>query len=328
MTSHTIHIAILPNSSHLTQADTSSIRLKTHTLGPTTHVLSQSSIVAALWHPLGVKGNSIVTVTRDAVVRVWELSTENRWSFDSPTLAVDLKKLQYGRSADDDFSAAKLGTNRGFSLDALDMEVAAACFGGTGSPMESGWSSMTLWVAMVEGDVYALCPLLPSKWQPPLSLVPSLTTTIAAKKGYLEGETPSADEQWQCDEQYEWLSEIDRQDPILVFEGLSTIHENPVYDRPLKPGPIPRLQGPFDVLPEGIQEDLEISDIYVIASRLDLAELDDHDNDEEIDDVTYEGLSSTIVSLLTRSGRLYICLDLDGVEAQWLPTKKVSFNAT
>jgi nucleoporin NUP82 len=71
VTSHTIHIAILPDSTHLTRAFAGPIRLKTHTLGPTTHVLSQSSITNALWHPLGVNGTSIVTVTKDAVVRVW-----------------------------------------------------------------------------------------------------------------------------------------------------------------------------------------------------------------------------------------------------------------
>lgn len=322
VTSHTIHIAILPDSSHLRQPDTGPIRPKTHTLGPTTHVLSQSPIVDALWHPLGVKGDCIVTVTKEAVVRVWEMNRENRWSFDTPALAIDLKKLYHGTSAEDDFSAAKIGINKGFSLDALDMEVAAACFGGTGSVAESGWSSMTLWVAMVEGDVYALCPLLPSKWQPPSTLVPSLTTAVAAEKSYLEREAASAEEQRQCDEQYQWLAEIDRQDPVLPKNGYETPQE-PIYDRSSQPGPIPKLQGPFRILPGDIEDDLELSDIHVIASRLDMQEFMDLEEEDEEEDIT--GLSSSVVCLLTRAGRVHICLDLDGVEAQWLPSKKVKF---
>lgn len=326
VTSHTIHVAILPDASHLEQPDTGPIRLKTHTLGPTIHVLSQSPIITALWHPLGVNGDYVVTVTQEAVVRVWELNRENRWSFNSPTLAIDLKKLHYGTSAEDDFSAAKIGTNRGFSVDALDMEVAAACFGGTGSVAESGWCSMTLWIAMEEGDIYALCPLLPSKWQPPSSLVPSLTISIAAQKSCLEQENASVDEQRQCEEQYQWLAEIDRQDPILVMGEHETLPEAPIYDRPSQPGPIPKLQGPFRILPGDRDEDNStLSDIHVIASRLDLQELmePEEEDDEEIDDEDSNGLSSTVVCLLTQKGRVYICLDLDGVEAQWLPSKKV-----
>lgn len=324
ITSHTIHIAVLPDPSHLHQPDTGPIRLKTHTLGPTTHVLSQSPLIGALWHPLGVNGDCIVTVTQDAVVRLWELNRENRWSFDSPALAIDLKKLHHGTSAEDDFSAAKFGTNRGFSLDALDMEVAAACFGGTGSAAESGWCSMTLWVAMAEGDVYALCPLLPSKWKSPSSLVPSLTTAVAAQKNYLDQEAASAEDQRQCDEQYQWLAEIDRQDPVYFMGDCETSPEEPIYDRPSQPGPIPKLQGPFRILPGDIEDDLELSGIHVVASRLDTQEMMDPDDEDEIvGDEDPHGLSSSVVCLLTRTGRVYICLDLDGVEAQWLPSRKV-----
>ena len=325
LTSHTVHIAILPDSSHLVQPDAGPIRLKTHTLGPTTHVLSQSPIVSALWHPLGVGGNCLVTVTTEAVVRLWELDRANRWSFDSPALAVDLRKLKYGTSAEDDFSAARIGDNRGFSVDAFDMEVSAACFGGTGSESESGWSSMTLWVAMSAGDVYALCPFLPSKWEPPLSLVPSLTTTVAAMCAYAQEEILPLEEQRQYDEQFQWLSAIDKQEPSSAKREFITEPEYLIYDRPTEPGPIPRLQGPFCILPDDIEEDLELSDIYVIAAKINLDDFmaaEEGDSDMEAE---REGLSATVVNLLTRQGTVYICLDLEGVEAKWLPSKMVGY---
>ena len=325
LTSHTVHIAILPDSSHLEQPDAGPIRLKTHTLGPTTHVLSQSPIVCALWHPLGVGGNCLATVTMEAVVRLWELDRANRWSFDSPALALDLRKLKYGTSAEDDFSAARIGDNRGFSVDAFDMEVSAACFGGTGSESESGWSSMTFWVAMTAGDVYALCPFLPSKWEPPLSLVPSLTTTVAAMCAYAQEEILSLDEQRQYDEQFHWLSAIDKQEPFSATREFITEPEYLIYDRPTEPGPIPRLQGPFRILPDDMEEDLELSDIYVIASKMDLDDLTAAEEEDSDMEAKQEGLSAAIINLLTRNGTVYVCLDLEGVEAQWLPSKKVGY---
>ena len=325
VTSHTVHIAILPDSSHLAQPDTGPIRLKTHTLGPTTHVLSQSPVASALWHPLGVAGNCLVTVTAEAVVRIWELNRENRWSFDSPTLAIDLKKLANGKSAEDDFSAAGIGRNRGFSLDGLDMEVASACFGGTGSDTESGWPSMTLWIAMKEGDVYALCPLLPSKWQCPDTVVSVLTTATVAKAGFMQDEMCTLEEQRQCDEQYQWMTEVDKQEPISITEESEFSKETKVYERPTYPGPIPKLQGPFRILPDEIEEDLELSDIYVIASKVDSEELLRGEEQElDYDAADEAGLSTSVVCLLTRTGRVLVCLDLDGVEARWLPSKKVS----
>ncbi|MCJ1473037.1 hypothetical protein MMC13_001686 [Lambiella insularis] len=323
LTRYTVHIAILPDSSHLDQPDTGDIRLKTHTLGPTTHVLSQSPVTTALWHPLGVGRDCLVTVTQDAVVRLWELNRQNRSSFDNPALAVDLKKLQHGTNAEDDFSATRLGTNRGFSLDALDMEVVSACFGGIGSEVESGWCPMTLWVAMAEGDVYALCPLLPSKWQPPSTLIPSLTTSVAAHKSGLEQELLPPGERFQCEEQYRWLTDIDLQDPVFIAGEYEISPEIPIYERPARPGPVPKLQGPFRIVPEEAEDGLELSDILVIASRLDMDDImEEEEGDEGFEELPTPSLSSSIVCLLSRSGRVYVCLDLEGVEAQWLPSRK------
>jgi nucleoporin NUP82 len=327
LTTHTVHIALLPDSSHLTAHDTTPLRLKIYTLGPVTHVTTQSAVVSALWHPLGVNGSCIVTITEDAVVRVWELSTADRWSFDRPTLAIDLKKLADGTSLDQDFGASVSGINKGFSPDSFEMEVAAACFGGRGS---GGWSPMTLWIAMREGDVYALCPLLPEKWAPPPALIPSLSVSIVAKVASMEDD-PEISEQLKLlsQQQLAWMSDLDNQDPV--------IHEAPmgepsaeIYTRPVKPGRVPKLQGPFefDLSPEESEDELDslLSDIYVIGGKIDAEELMYGEEDDlEMDDVDQEGLSMNLVCLLSSSGRVSICLDLYGIEAQWLPNTKSKF---
>jgi nucleoporin NUP82 len=317
-----VHIALLPDPSHLTAQDTSPLRLKTYTLGPITHVTSQSAVVSALWHPLGVNGSCLVTVTEDAVVRVWELSTTDRWSFDRPTLAVDLKKLADGTALDQDFGASASGMNKGFSPDSFEMEVASACFASRGS---GGWSPMTLWVAMREGDVYALCPLLPERWAPPPTLIPSLSVSIVAKVAALEDD-PEISEQSKLlsQQQLAWMSDLDNQDPVITEAPIGQPPAE-VYTRPVKPGKIPKLQGPFDfeLAPEESEDELDtmLTDIFVIGPKLNAEELMDGE-DEDLEDTYQEGLSAGVVCLLSSSGRVTICLDLDGVEAQWLPSGK------
>jgi nucleoporin NUP82 len=325
LTTHTVHIAILPNPSHLRAPDTGPIKLKAHTLGPTTHVLSQPAVISALWHPLGVSGSCVVTVTADAVVRVWELNPENRWSFDSPNLAVDLKKLVDATSSTDDFSASLMGRNKGFSPDSFEMDVASACFGGEGVEQENGWASMTLWVAMREGDLYALCPLLPSKFQPSMSLVPSLSISSVTNMVACQDD-PSVSEETRrsCSLQMDWMKDIDDQEPISTNTLNEYGEDMPVYNRPSKPGPIPKLQGPFqldsDSGDDGEDEDL-VTDIYAIAARSDPNEIF-QDDEQEFED-SPQGLSLGLICLLTERGRVRICIDTEGVKGKWLPIKNV-----
>ncbi|PHH89904.1 hypothetical protein CDD83_5018 [Cordyceps sp. RAO-2017] len=326
LTTHTVHICVLPDSSHLTSDDTGPMRPTIFTLGPTTHVTSRSPIVAALWHPLGVNGSCIVTVTADAIVRLWELSTTDRWSFDSPTTSVDLKKLADGTTLDQDFAAASAATNKAFSPDSFEMEVAAASFATRGS---GGWNPMTLWVAMREGDVYALCPLLPLRWAPPPTLIPSLSVSIVTSVASIEDD-PGVDdnEKLLAQQQLQWMGELDSQEP-QVIEGLPGEPVLEVYTRPSRPGAIPRLQGPFrlDSDPDsGDDLDTMITDILVIGKRTETDDLMMGEDEEELDldEGDQEGSSLAVVCLLSTSGQVRVYLDLDGVQAQWLPPRNKS----
>lgn len=320
VTPHTIHIAVLPDSAHLSGPDFSPIKLKTYQLGPTTHVIPESPVIAAVWHPLGVYDSSngcIVTVTADAAVRLWEIDRKNHWSFDKPTLAIDLKKLADGMSCDEDFTPSGFGQSKGFSADYYYMEVASACFGGHGYDEEDAWASMTLWVAMRAGDVYALCPLLPTKWQVPSLMVPSLTTSIVQKLAAVGAEFDEDDDERRAvQQQYEWLQEIDMQEPLPVPEDSEYLE---VRARPSNPSSIPRLQGPFQFPIDEESDELDVTDISVIAAKADLEDLISGDDTLRPEDYAQSGMSATIICLATSSGVVHICLDMEGVEAQWLP---------
>lgn len=311
-------MVVLPDPSHLGQGISEPIRVKAFTVGPIVHVLSQSRLVLALWHPYGVNGNCLITITAEAVIRVWELNRDNRWSFDSPELAIDLKKLAVAASQEEDTAPQRSSRNRGFSTDSVGMEVVSACFGGSGSSSESAWAGMTLWIAMQDGDVYALCPILPSTWQPSSTVIPSLSTSIVSNVFVREDESAPRD-------QFQWISTIDSEEPVLLSGANEFSPQIEVYSRPYDPGSVPRLQGPFQILPEDSEEDIDISDIYVIAANIDEEELmDGEDTHSVLESGSEEGLSASVVCLITRSGSLYISLDLDGIEGEWLPRRKVS----
>ncbi|KAJ5921039.1 hypothetical protein N7466_009365 [Penicillium verhagenii] len=327
VTEHTVHISVLPDSSHLSSTDTNPIRLKTYQLGPTTHVIPEAPVVSALWHPLGLHTNlsgCIVTVTADAAVRVWELDRNNHWSFDQPTLAVDLRKLVDGTSSDQDFAPSGFGKNKGFSADIIDMEVASACFAGSGNEREDAWAPMTLWVAMRPGDLYALCPLLPSKWQAPSTTIPSLSSAIVPKLAALEESPEDLEDQLiACRQQYDWLREIDEQEPLEPPSESGNIQGADVFTRPAAPSAIPRLQGPFGFDLGDDLDDLDICDILVIAARLNVEDLMMGEDEElAVEATEKDKLSATVICLSSGNGRVNICLELDGVEGQWLPKSK------
>lgn len=184
---------------------------------------------------------------------------------------------------------------------------------------------MTLWIAMREGDVYALCPLLPNQWAPPPTLIPSLTISIVGNLGAVEDD-PHVSEPAKllAQQQLDWMSDLDKQEPKVV-EGPSGEPPTGIYSRPSKPGIVPRLQGPFDLQLSPVSEDdldLELTDIFVIGERLNTEELMmGEEEDIEMEEIEREGLSLSVVCLLSSSGQLRICLDVNGVQAQWLPPR-------
>ncbi|KAF2857502.1 hypothetical protein K470DRAFT_260758 [Piedraia hortae CBS 480.64] len=226
LTDHTCHVAILPPSSRLHCGEYGEVKLRVFQLGPTVHVLEQGALVSALWHPMAPTGEGLVTVTRDAGVRVWELDARNRASFDEPTLAVDLRKLGNGAL---DCGTSRFGVSKGYSPDSVAMEVAGAAFGGT-----EGWEGMTLWVAMSEGDVYALCPVLPSRWVGELE---------GLRGDVLDGDVAL------------WIEEVESQDAI------GGVYRRPEFG-------MARLQGPFYL---GREVDGEVTDISVIPPSNELS---------------------------------------------------------
>ncbi|KAF2114207.1 hypothetical protein BDV96DRAFT_613440 [Lophiotrema nucula] len=318
-TSHTVHIVILPDSSLLDAGDDSPIKPKTFQVGPTAHVLEESPVASLLWHPLGYHGHCLVTITVAGVLRLWELHRSDRSSFSEPTLSIDLTKLANATSDKVDLSASRLGASKGFSPDSVELEVAAACFGDfPESQGVHGWAPMTLWVAMVEGDLYALCPLLPSKWQLPNnddqeSVLQTLATSIQCNLADLEDDSKATPEERDtASKQLSWWSDIQYQEPFREHTTLGDPVD--VFIRPDNVSAYPLLQGPFSLSPE--LDEFELTDIIVYS----LKTFSDGTEDEPA-----EGLPAAAICLLTDTARVHVCLDLEGVVGRWLPSETDGF---
>lgn len=316
-TSHTIHIIVLPDPSLLSTGDFTPIKPKAFQVGPTTHVREESPIASVLWHPLGYHGRCLVTITRAGAVRLWEINRADRSSFCEATLSIDLQKLANAKHDQEDLGASRLGVNKGFSPDYADLEVASACFGD--SPDQEGvhgWAPMTLWIATVSGDVYALCPLLPEKWQlvESLGATTFIQTLISSINVYhadvTENDNAPIEDAVLADKQIKWLSDIIY--PETLTEHLSSEDTITVFNRPDSVPAVPLLQGPFSVLPQ--VEDFELSDMIVYSLKT-----FSEGGDEEI----AEGLPGAVVCLLTDTCEVHVCLDLEGIVGQWLPSSEV-----
>ena len=322
-TSHTVHVIHLPDSSLLGAGeDDGPLKPKAFQLGPTVHVLEESPVATTLWHPLGYHGRCLVTITKAGVVRLWEINRADRSTFSEPSLSIDLPKLANATSDQDDLSASKFGASKGFSPDSVELEVASACFGDfPDQEGVHGWAPMTLWIATVLGDVYALCPLLPSKWQLVESpgshtFLQTLTSSININYAELsEDETSPKDELKTSEKQVSWLSDILYEEPLAEERAQGDTVQ--VFARPHSAPAVPLLQGPFTISPE--VDDFELSDMIVFS----LKTLSESEEEEAA-----EGLPTAVVCLLTETSKVHVCLDLEGIVGRWLPSPEDEIDTT
>ena len=304
--------------------------MKSFQLGPVAHVVENPPIASVLWHPLGHLGRCIVTITEDAVLRLWEFDKKDRQSFSEPTLSTDLKKLANATSTADDFRASRQGSQKGFSPDSVEMAVASASFGGSGKPNEDPWKAMTLYVATKTGDVYVLSPLLPETFQAPDELLKSLSDYSKVVAAELDGaETPVVT----------WIENIDRQRNREVSVGLEsspfkssitsgqfTFQKDIVVNRPSSPHPVPKLQGPFVIVPDAeANVEYEIADIIVLPMNQENSST--QGLTAEVDGLV-DVLSGSVICLSTTIGQVLVTLDFEGIEPQWLPAKEVRHTNT
>ena len=128
------------------------------------------------------------------------------------------------------------------------------------------------------------------------------------------------DERRAADQQYEWVQEIDNEEP-QIHQSTDSLGGFEVRLRPQNPSVIPRLQGPFTIVPEDNDTEMEISDVYVFPARLDEEDLFDGEDDDEARVPNGMPVPFTTICVATPDNQVSIAIDLEGVTGQWLPKK-------
>ncbi|KAL7272503.1 hypothetical protein RUND412_004690 [Rhizina undulata] len=252
--------------------------------------LNDEKIVRALWHPLGVEGASLVVLTSDAFVRTYDFTIDQENSFKIADQIFDLIALD-GRERH----------TRGFTADVESMKPASCCFGAG----VLGWRPFSLYILMRGGDIYALSPIVPSRWMATPEYLQSLSLDVTAE---LEGldENATLAHKLVLRQQAKWINDIMNQEANMTAafsaSTLSPIRNAPTcLKRPEVVGPSPALQGPFLFQPAPLElsnEEYYACDIFHVESD-----------------------PLAVIGILYSNGKIDICLEFDPLPAKWISKK-------
>lgn len=216
---------------------------RVHNIGKAIYNQS-NSVRKVAFHPHSKHDNTLLILSTDSHLRVFELSL-------SPHVAEQDIPL---------FSSPR----RGYTVD-FDIPVPVSFTFGQGSE----WTSWTIFILTRDGDVYILCPILPTKCILPRSEITRLKTLISLDSESARAkEHCSLAERETCLNQTRWISDILGQISMGEFMGVTAspaftgldIGDMVSFKRPNKVRPTPQLQGPVlfqpapvpvdDILPE------------------------------------------------------------------------------
>jgi len=221
-----------------------------------------------------------------ARARIYDFLIGNELTFEVPDQSLDLYALG-GRKR-------HVG---GFAADLDAMEPASCCFG----PGEQSWRPLTLYILMRSGDIYALSPIVPSRWDAPQGYIQKLSLEITAEQSFDGETTPEAKATNR--HQTKWINEVLNQRQRIVDAQTSFATPKGIaptcLTRPTVVGPTPILQGPFlfqPAPPESMGDD--------IPAACDIFHL--------------EAGSIGVVGIIYSNGKLDICLEEEPITAKWM----------
>ncbi|ODQ64867.1 hypothetical protein NADFUDRAFT_46706 [Nadsonia fulvescens var. elongata DSM 6958] len=139
-----IAVCVLPSHNNISSSK-SSIAVKSHKVGA--HLLSETSttrLLKVIWNPTGRYDSNLITLMSDAVIRSFDLCI----NYEQPEFSYDLSTLGCN------------GSNVGasFSTNTI-IDPVSITFGASSDIM----GLITLYVLSSDGDIYSLCPWMPSQ---------------------------------------------------------------------------------------------------------------------------------------------------------------------
>ncbi|KAK6341151.1 hypothetical protein TWF696_008238 [Orbilia brochopaga] len=240
-----VGVALLPASGVIAPGARSRIVLKYTKLGPVP-LAERSRIVRAIFHPLGARP-CVVVLTEDAMLRIYEVEFGQEGPSGEATETFDLKHM--------------LGIERGCSFLVDDVEPASMCFGGVGSI----WSMFTLYILTKSGEIYSICPFLPSKWMLDSDFLEELKYELQVNQELRDSSDTSipALEKHIARQICFWIHEVTRLIRVRGLASKNTEFEDetagyilpkptlPDFDTPLLQGPYLLQPAPQETLGDG-----------------------------------------------------------------------------
>ncbi|KAF3911600.1 hypothetical protein AA313_de0200351 [Arthrobotrys entomopaga] len=251
-----VGIALLPAPGVIALGARSKIVLKYCRLGSNASN-DKSKILRAIFHPLGARP-CVVVLTDDALIKVYEVEFNKESTFVEPSETFDLKQM--------------LGIERNSSFLIDDIEPVSMCFGGVGSI----WSIFTLYILMRNGEIYSICPFLPSKWMLDSDFMEELKYELQINQEIRDSGDSSipALDRHNAKQICFWIHEISR---LIRVQNLANsnleVDDEPagfILPKPTLPEfEAPLLQGPYLLQPapeEILDESIFASDIARIGA--------------------------------------------------------------
>lgn len=250
------------------------------------------SIVKAEWHPLSSTDSHLVILSSDGCLRMYDVSSELK----EPEQCIYIGPQYYDEYRT--FTPSYYVPGRSISGNKEEMEATSFYFGSG-----EDWESFTLYILMRNGDVYAICPFLPSKSIAKKSLLENLSRSIEYKWKECNPDDQFLDQQYRL--QKCWIS--------TVLQNAKKAKSNEVQEEDddielIINGNISRfkdihpvIQGPCLFQPSPIEFDP------------DECELDNYANDIIL--LKTEPIS--IIAIAYTNGKIDVCLNVSPVEAFW-----------
>jgi nucleoporin NUP82 len=243
-----------------------------------------NTIHKVLFHPQSKHDSTLVVLSSDSHLRVFELS------FSPHVAEQDIPLFPFPK--------------RGYTVD-FDIPVPVSFTFGTGSEW-TVWTVWTIFILTRDGDIYTLCPIMPTKCVSTRTAVSRMKALISFRRetARLDNTCSLADKE-TCLNQTRWISDILGQISMTEFMDLTASPAFAAIDtedvvsfkRPNKVRPTPALQGPVLFQPAPAPMDNILSDANDIVF------------------LNADGIG--VVVTTWQGGRVDLGVLVDGVEGAW-----------
>ncbi|KAF8318139.1 hypothetical protein DL93DRAFT_2054844 [Clavulina sp. PMI_390] len=327
--SHQVAVVVLPRPSYHKLVNPR-VDCKAIQVGQYYHATTGSSRIAKIdWHPWGDGGSSLLVLTSDTVLREYDISRDTDEPQQTATFVPPKGKSQY---TDEDPNAR---------------EAVSFCVGkGT-----VDWSPLTVYGLMRNGDVYGVCPFLPSSASIPRAYLSGLEFFVASKREIIErgissfipshhppsspfpndSFTEQENEELAVmnDQQLKYVHALTKQmlreagsevsSPADSSTSRSRNKTHVTVQPPKSTKYAVSRQGPFLLQPAppeldgGLDDEPEACDIVY----LEIGDAQGEERAPQNEEVVNEKEKLGVVVVVYQDGRVDLCLDIEKIEAQW-----------